>query len=225
MVVGEPGGWIRGLLCADRSAALAVPGLGDDHLADRAGAELLDRPADHRSTAGLRPHLHGDAVAAGRLDHQPPLAEVVAGGLLHIDMLSRVGSKDRGGAVPMIGGGDPDSLHLVVGEHVAEIVAPLRLDVAGLDNELFRGREPVGIDIAHPGHAHILAADEVLEMGSPHAARADDGHRERCGRLGGPHHRRRQRQRHRCRPRLQDLSSCFAHGSLPRQTSVPSDAR
>ena len=117
----------------------------------------------------------------------------MAGGLLNIDMLPRVGGEDRGGAVPMVGGGDPHRPHLLVGEDVAEIRAPLRLIVPGLDDERPSRREPVGIDIANPRHAHIFATSEVLEMRSPHPTGADDGHRKRRGRLGPPGHRRHQR--------------------------------
>jgi hypothetical protein len=60
---------LAGLRFADRSAALAVPGLGDQDLADFAVAQVLDGFLGTRGAARLRANLQTLAGALDRLGH------------------------------------------------------------------------------------------------------------------------------------------------------------
>src|SRR6185312_14571428 len=81
---------LAGRRLADRVAALAVPGLGDQHVADFAAEHPIDPLAHALGAAALRADLQQLAAALDGFGHQPPFANVVTAGLFDVDVLARV---------------------------------------------------------------------------------------------------------------------------------------
>ena len=91
----SPAGGSAVLPAADRAAALDVPALGDQHVADDAFAQQLHGLDHHRRAAALRAVLHERLVALRGLDQQPAFANVVRDRLLDVDVLAGVAGQDR----------------------------------------------------------------------------------------------------------------------------------
>ena len=125
--------------------------------------------------------LDDDVVPLRGLDHEPALADVVAGRLLDVDVLAGVGGEDRPRGVPVVGRGDPHGLDLLIVEHLSQVLdRPRRL--AGLLDRLRRVRQPVGIHLAHVADLDILASGQQPEVVRTHPAATDQGDRQAVGR-------------------------------------------
>ena len=83
-----------------------------------------------RGAAALEADLDGPAMEPRRRHHRPPLDNIEADRLLHIDIGPRLAGGDHRQAMPVVGGADEDDLGLGVGEEVA-VVAKQRRRVAG----------------------------------------------------------------------------------------------
>jgi len=75
--------------------------------------------------AALHAHLHDALVLAGRFDHLAPLEDVVAGGLLDVDVLAGLEGPDGPQGVPVVAGGDRNRVDLLVLEHLPEVLVDL----------------------------------------------------------------------------------------------------
>ena len=169
---------LRRLRLADRPPLLAVPGLGDQNLPDRPAPNPVDRIPHHVGTSALSPHLQPLARAFHRLRHQPPFADVMAAGLFHVNMLTRVQSQDRRRSMPVVGRCDPDRLDPVVVEHAPEVRSPLRPLVRALLHDRDAIRQPVPVHVTNVGDLDIFPLGQMTQMVAPHPPRADqpDGH-------------------------------------------------
>ena len=111
---------------SDVGAELAVPGLGDEHVADGAAVQEFHRALDVLGAAALRADLDDAVVAARRFDHQPAFADVVGARFFDIDMLAGFAGEDGGRAVPVVGRGDHDGVDRLVLEHAPHVGDLLR---------------------------------------------------------------------------------------------------
>ena len=80
-----------------------VPGLGHLHLAEDPGVQHLASPGRDLSGAHLGSVLDNTLGPPGSLHQHPTLTEHVAGGLFHIDILTRLQGPDGDGDVPVMG--------------------------------------------------------------------------------------------------------------------------
>ncbi len=136
--------------------------------------------------ARLGADLHDTPVAPCRLDHQPPLSDIVRARLFHIDVLAGLGGEDGGRCVPMVRRGDEHGVHTVDLQHFAQVAQLLRFGAgAGLDHVCGVGLV-VGIGIADKRDLDVLTLVEIPDVISPHAARADDAQRHLVIGAGGP---------------------------------------
>ena len=91
---------------------------------DVADAPFLDvahRALEVRARALLGAHLHDAIVAAGGVDHQPAVADVVRDRLLDVDVLAGVAGVDAHDRVPVLGRGDHDRVDVAVLEQPAVV--------------------------------------------------------------------------------------------------------
>jgi hypothetical protein len=95
-------GWVGRFLLADRAAQLAVPGLGDEYLADLALADAYHGFLTEGSATALGPDLKTFARALHRVRHQPALADVMATRFLDVDVFARLQRQDRRRRVPVV---------------------------------------------------------------------------------------------------------------------------
>ena len=145
----------------------------------------VDRLADRRAAPALHADLHHPARLAGRLDHQPPLADVVRAGLLDVDVLAGLAGQDRGRPVPVVGGRDPDGVDGLVVEDPAEVLDdPGRL--AGRLRPVGRLPGPRLVNVAGVGEVDVVPRDEGPDVARPHLAAADHGDRQAAVRPDGP---------------------------------------
>src|SRR5262249_37527134 len=114
------------------------------------------------------------AVLAGRVDHQPALADVVRARLLDVDVLARGAGEDGGRGVPVVGGGDEDRVDRPVGQHAAQVPGGLRPAARRPLDRLGGGVHAVAVRVADPGNLHVLAGEQGPDVVHPHAAGADD---------------------------------------------------
>ena len=184
------------LLFADGFAQLAVPRLGDHHVANDPFLEHLDRFEVMRTRPALGADLDDLLVAAGGLDHEPALADVVAARLLDINVLAGVAGEDRGRGVPVVGRGDPHGVHALIVEDLPHVLDGFRLGAGQFLGRVDGLGEAVGIHVADVGDADILAGGEQFQVIGPHAARTDDADGDlvtvlvRVARVPGPGQRR-----------------------------------
>ena len=101
-------------------------------------------------------------------------------------MFAGLSGEDGGRCVPVIRRGDEHCVHTVDLQHFAQVAQLLRFDAsAGLDHVCGVGLV-VGIGIAHERDMDVLAFDEIPDVISPHAARANDTQRHLVIGAGGP---------------------------------------
>ncbi len=133
---------------ADAPPRLAGVAVGDQQLAVLAAADgrhLLD---PMRVGAALRALLDDAAVFPRRLDQLAALEDIVAAGLLHVDVLARLARPNRLQRVPMVRRGDGNGVQVLVVEHFPKVLEALgRIAAVVLDPPAPRGEQPaVGID-------------------------------------------------------------------------------
>ena len=87
-IIVEPVRRLGRLLVSDVGPALRVPRLGRQDVADRAFAQELDAVAKDLGASALGPDLHDPIVTPGGVDHELPFADIVAAGLLDVDMFA-----------------------------------------------------------------------------------------------------------------------------------------
>jgi hypothetical protein len=110
-----------------RAVAISLPRLAVDHLSQRAAANVVAGFGQDLRTSHLGADLHDALVFAGGGDGDLPFQDVVAGGLLDVDILPREAAVDGLQGVPMVGSGDHQRVDVRVVEKLAIIVDEFRL--------------------------------------------------------------------------------------------------
>ena len=126
-------------LVPDRATRLVAEPLGHVDLAELARAQKRDGVLNALVAAALRAGLDDALVLSRGLDHAPAFADVVADGLLDIDVLAGLARPDRRQRVPVVGRGDRDGVDRLVVEQAANVL-----------NDLGRG---LGVSLDHLGAA------------------------------------------------------------------------
>ena len=75
--------------------------------------------------AVLGADLHDSLVLLGRLDQPAPFPDGQAGVLLNVNVLSGLAGPDGGQAMPVLGRGDLDRIHVLVAEDLLHVLDPL----------------------------------------------------------------------------------------------------
>ena len=75
-----------------------------------------------RAAARLRAELHDAAVLLGRGDHRLPFEDVVAVGLLDVDVLAGLAGVDRRQGVPVVGRADDEGIERFVFQCLAKVL-------------------------------------------------------------------------------------------------------
>ena len=174
--------WLFGRV-ADRLPASEAESARHVERSDRALAEHGHRLALVPDGAALGADLHHALVLAGRLDHLLALEYVVAGWLLHVDVLAGLAGPDGGERVPVIGRCYRDRVDVPVFKQLAHVRVFFRRAVLKLPHH-GRGAFPRRlVDIADRCDSCTLHFGEEAEVATPAAACADDG---QIDRLVGP---------------------------------------
>ena len=140
-----------------------------------------------RGAAALKADLDGAAMEPRRRHHRPPLDNIEADRLLHIDIGPRFAGGDHRQAVPVVGRADEDDLRRGIGEERA-VVAKQRRRVAGglpLGDKGRGGLAHRRIDITQPDDLHRRHLHEMEEVGLPIPTATDEPHAEWLEGLGG----------------------------------------
>ncbi len=77
----------------------------------------------------------------------------------------------------MVGRGDPHGIDGLVVEHAAHVLGRLRLVAAELFGGFNRLAEAQLVDVAHPGHVHLLVLAQQPQVIATHAAGANHADR------------------------------------------------
>src|SRR5262249_45958229 len=152
---------------------------GDLNRAQAAGAEEVDGLADPAAGADLRAGLADAVVPPGRFDDAPALADVVADGLLDVDVLAGLEGPDGGQGVPVVGRGDADDVDVAVLHDPAQILDERGPAVLSPLDGLLGAAGDGGIDVADVGDGAVeFAVDKSADVIHSAAVDADDGHVE-----------------------------------------------
>ena len=163
---------------ADRFPRLAAVPVGEREPRQGAVLQGLVEPRDVRIAASLRAMLHHHSILRRRGDGDPAFGDVVAEGLLDVDVLAGLGSKDRHQRVPMVGGGDRDGIDALVVEHSAKVGQCRRRGgcLAGLLPEHFEGAaEHLRVGIDDGRDLDVVEAHETAQVGLAAAVEAEHG--------------------------------------------------
>ena len=158
----------------DGGAALEAEALGHVNFADDAVVEQLNGLDLVRQAAALRPDLHHAAGLARHFDHALAFVDVVAGGLFAIDVLAGLAGPDGGERVPVVGRGDGDRVHVLVGEELAHVVVALGLFPGQLFGGGLSGFERGLVDVAQRHDARVGQGGVALDVIVAASADADD---------------------------------------------------
>src|SRR5437588_1520972 len=115
----EPVGNRRRLAAANGWALIGVPGTSKKQFAEFTSMQSSDGLDDPRPTAALVAHLNNTLMSARRRDHELAFAQIVAAGLLDIDVLAGGASENGGRRVPMIRCRYRDRIHVRIIQHAA----------------------------------------------------------------------------------------------------------
>src|SRR5687767_9593432 len=96
-------------------------------LTERATTQFIEGPTEQRTGPILRTRLHNTLMLPRGRDHLPALPDVMRERLLDVDILPCLAGPNCGQAMPMIGRGDHDRVHVSVIEHPPQI--PVRRNV------------------------------------------------------------------------------------------------
>jgi hypothetical protein len=128
---------------------------------------------DRRRAAALGADLQYLARARHGVNHQSPLAEIVATWLFDINMLSGIQGKNCRGCVPVVGRRDPDRVHALIVEYLAEIAHALGC-TSRIHLDIRDGSSQAAtIHIADISDIHVTPRGEKTEMVAPHPTRAN----------------------------------------------------
>ena len=144
----------------------------------------VDRRPRARHAASLGTGLHDHAVLPLGIDHQFALAGIVAHRLLAVDVLAVGGGEERGGGMPVVGGGDHDRVDPLVGDGAADVTAD-RGRPPAQPGELLR--RPCGRVFVHVHDGPDLDPRHLHDVGDQVAAALVNAHHRDHDRVGrGP---------------------------------------
>ncbi len=160
---------------ADRLAALEAESLGEVDLPDDAFVQQVHRLHFVFHAAALRADLHHPAVLACGGDHLLAFENVVACGLLDIDVLAGLAGPDGRERVPVIGDGHGDGLHRFIVEDLAHIGVALGCFAGELLDQRLAAFEGRLVNVAERDDVGVgkLRVDVHVILAA--SAEADDG--------------------------------------------------
>ena len=165
---------------------VGVPPAGKAHPANFARVQGLDGLDDPRPTAALVAHLHDALVFARGGDHQFAFAQVVAAGLLDIDVFAGRAGEDGGGRVPVIGRGNGNGVHVGIIQDAAEVFHALGLSLLLLGDGSDAFLDSAAVHVADVANLGVGQGQITGDVGHPAAVAADDGDHDLLVRaLGG----------------------------------------
>ena len=123
----------------------------------------------------LGSELDDAVIFAGRLDHPPAFDDIVAGGLLDVNILAGLAGKHSQKRMPVVGRGDRDGVDRLVVEQAAKVF----LDLRRLSGRTFDGLHGLGehriIDVADRDDLGLRVSGKHLGMIESAVAQTDDG--------------------------------------------------
>ena len=103
-VVIDSSGWTGVLWFSNGTLACTFPGLGNQHLSEFPGTDVIDCLLEMITCPGLRSHLDNALVLSHGCHHPFSLFHVVAIWLFHVNILSCKAGEDRGDGMPVVRG-------------------------------------------------------------------------------------------------------------------------
>ena len=172
-------------------AAVRLPGLAVDHLAERAAPHVLPRLVQERRAANLRAHLHHAVVLARGGHRRLAFQDVVARRLLDVDVLAGQAAVNRQQRVPVIRRGHHEGVDRLVVEQLAIVLDQLG-HLPGLRLHLRAAlcRHRL-VDVAEVGDVAIRFGGEAVHHRVAAAADADAGDADLVVRVRSDQRRRR----------------------------------
>ena len=182
IIINVIGHRLRAVHHANALAAFVAEPAGDKNLAQVAVPNVLHRFLQaHRRTA-LRAALDYPVILTSGLDHLTALKEVMAGRLLHVNVLARLACPHGRQRVPVVGHGDGHRIHVLVLKQFADVGIGLN-PVAK-----FRGLvvQHVTVHVAEGHQADALHLAQGFDVAGALAAKANLGDADIAVRAGGP---------------------------------------
>ena len=142
-------------LRSDRLAALVAQPAGEFHFPDPALTNELDGVLDRRIGAALRSYLAHPPVLRGRGNQCASFRDVVADGLLDVDVLASLHRPDAAEGVPVVGSCRADDVHRRIAERLSHVADEFRHESL-LGGHLFT---PVATDL-------LIRVHQVQQHGS-----------------------------------------------------------
>ena len=172
------------LSIADAFALAREPGTGEVGGAKFAGTDAFKDFVHPRDASKLQADLKEAAGPADAFDEELAFTWVVGEWGFEVDGLARFEGEHRGRTMPVVGGGEDDSLDPAILENAAEIRGGL--GSAHLKrSDPFRGGVECGlVDVAEPGDVDLAGGDELVEQFGTPRLKPHEGDRGRVG-LGG----------------------------------------
>ena len=125
--------------------------------------------------------------ARGR-NHLRAFENVVAGGLLAVDVLARLAGPNGGQRMPVVGRGDGDRVDVLVFEHLPQILVDLRLGPLQVLDDFGGALGLRGVYVTKRHHARIRQLAVIFEVVAAAAADAYNPYADliiRAGRTAG----------------------------------------
>ena len=136
-------------------------------------------------TAGLCAYLHDFFIPSGRLDHQLAFTDIMAAGFFDIHMLARIARKNCCGAMPMIGGCNPNCINRFIIQHLTHILDTLGLIPFCILDKFDCISQPCSIRLTNIINTYILALHQQFKMIGAHTTWTDKTNLDCIGRSLG----------------------------------------
>ena len=182
IVVNVIGHGLRAVHQANALAAFVTEAAGENDLAQVAIPHVFHRFLQpHRGTA-LRAALDDPLILAGGLDHLAALKNVMAGRLLHVNVLARLARPDGRQRVPVVRHGDGDRVHVLVLQQLADV----RIGLDAVAELLGFGLQDVPVHVAEGHQAHAFHFAQGADVAGALAPEANLRDADIAVRAGGP---------------------------------------
>ena len=175
VVIHRGWGHLRSIDFSDAVARFVAEPSRQGHLAQFAGMNVFHRVPARLMRTRLRSCLADTIEFAGDLDGATPLRNIVADGLLDIDILAVLHGPDRCQRVPMVGSGDGDGVDLFHREQIANILYRFGPGLALLFDEVGRFWDDGSVGIAKRDDLDVVAAEVAPNVVHSAAMHTDDG--------------------------------------------------
>ncbi len=123
----------------------------------------------------LRANLHEFSGGALHLHHLLAFVDVVAGGLLAVDIFTGLHRPDSGEGVPVIGSRDGDRIHAGIGERLPHVLDFLGLLEATLGKGRLRDFARGLVHVAQHGDPRLRQVRVLIQVIRAASAESDDG--------------------------------------------------